>query len=108
MAPCQPASGAVRDQTTRDVKKSSGETAPGRRFHELSPRATALESHLGVGARGGGRLACRSGACHGGTRANSFCPRTFSWSQWGCEVVTAFTEGQALLPVHMGCLSETS
>ena len=54
MAPCQPASGAVRDQTTRDVKKSSGETAPGRRFHELSPRATALESHLGVGAGWGG------------------------------------------------------
>lgn len=77
----QPASGAVRDWTPRDVKKSSGETAPGRRSHELSPQATALESHLGAG--GGGRvcLACRSGACHGGTR-------TSSWSQWGCEVVT--------------------
>lgn len=49
MAPGQPASGAVRDRTPRDVKKSSGEIAPGRRSHELSPRATALESHLGAG-----------------------------------------------------------
>ena len=31
-------------------------TAPGRCFHELSPRATALESHLGVGVGWGGTL----------------------------------------------------
>ena len=48
MAPGQPASGSVRDRTPRDIKKSSGETAPGHRSHELSPLATALESHLGV------------------------------------------------------------
>lgn len=78
MAPGQPASGAVRFRTPRDVKKSSGEIAPGRRSHELSPWATALESHL----RGAGVcLAWRSGACHRDTR-------TFSRSQWGCEVVT--------------------
>ena len=84
-----------------DVKKSSGETAPSHCFRELSPRAAAPLSLILAGkGRQLGRESLpglhvrrplsknKQEPVTGGTRANSFCPRTFSWSQWGHEVIT--------------------